>query len=135
MRTKSHADFLHSIQQLQPCRRDVCFLGEFKKLVSRGQSFALESTISGHTHIRLIRETKEQEYTIKLHYLWISSPLESIARVKQRVSKGGHHVPTADIRSRFARSLVNLADHYLPLADRWVIWDNQISPPKPWQTM
>jgi predicted ABC-type ATPase len=106
-------------------------LGEFKKLVSRGQSFALESTISGHTYIRQFREAKEQGYTIELHYLWISSPLESIARVKQRVSKGGHHVPAADIRRRFARSLVNLADHYLPLADRWVIWDNQISPPRP----
>ena len=35
-----------------------------------------------------------------------------------------------DIRRRFGRSLNNLVDHYLPLADRWVIWDNQISPLK-----
>jgi predicted ABC-type ATPase len=37
---------------------------------------------------------------------------------------------TVDIRRRFGRSLNNLVDHYLPLADRWVIWDNQISPLK-----
>lgn len=57
-------------------------LAEFRKLVSKSKSFALESTISGHTYIRLIREAKEQGYQIELHYLWISSPLESIARVK-----------------------------------------------------
>jgi len=44
--------------------------------------------------------------------------------------KGGHDVPVADIRRRFARSLVHLAADYAPLADRWEVWDNQTSPPK-----
>ena len=106
-------------------------LGEFARMLEKRLSFALESTLSGHTYIRHLKEAKAAGYRIELHYLWISDPAESIARVKQRVSKGGHHVPANDIRRRFHRSLANLADHYLPLADDWVIWDNRISPPKP----
>jgi predicted ABC-type ATPase len=41
------------------------------------------------------------------------------------VRAGGHHVPAADIRRRFKRSLVHLVEDYLPLATRWVIWDNR----------
>jgi predicted ABC-type ATPase len=106
-------------------------LQEFDRLLRKNASFALESTLSGHTYIRHLEHAKSLGYQIELHYLWISDPAESIARVKQRVSKGGHHVPAADIRRRFHRSLSNLADNYLPLADRWVIWDNRVSPPKP----
>lgn len=106
-------------------------LEEFSRLLTKQASFALESTISGQTYIKYLQRAKQAGYHIELHYLWISDPSESIARVKQRVSKGGHHVPTQDIRRRFYRSLANLFDLYLPLADAWIIWDNRISPPKP----
>jgi predicted ABC-type ATPase len=51
-----------------------------------------------------------------------------VRRVRQRVRKGGHSVPEADIRRRFTRSLKHLVEDYLPLADRWRIWDNDQSP-------
>jgi predicted ABC-type ATPase len=50
--------------------------------------------------------------------------------VRERVKKGGHHVPAGDIRRRFKRSLVHLLDDYLPLAARWIVWDNRDMPPK-----
>ena len=49
-------------------------------------------------------------------------------RVRERVRKGGHDVPAADVRRRFERSLINLARHYLPLADEWSIVDNSSTP-------
>lgn len=109
-------------------------LEEFENLLQRQESFALESTLSGLTYKKLFRQAKSQGYEIELHYLWISDPAESIARVKQRVRKGGHHVPAEDIKRRFHRSLRHLQDDYLPLADRWIVWDNRISPPKPLAT-
>jgi len=109
-------------------------LEEFDRLLGKNESFALESTLSGRTYIRLFQNAKSQGYRIVLHYLWISSPSESIARVKQRVRKGGHHVPATDIRRRFHRSLIHLVNDYLPIADQWVVWDNRISPPKPLAT-
>ena len=50
--------------------------------------------------------------------------------MRQRVRMGGHHVPVADIRRRFKRSLVHLLDDYLPLASGWAIWDNLGLPAK-----
>jgi predicted ABC-type ATPase len=74
----------------------------------RRETFALESILSGKTYIRLFRRAREMGFEIELHYLWLSSPAQAIARVRQRVQQGGHHVPAADIRRRFQRSLVHL---------------------------
>jgi predicted ABC-type ATPase len=90
----------------------------------------IESTLSGKTYLRLFRRAHRLGYDIELNYLWLSSPSHAIARVRERVKKGGHHVPAADIRRRFKRSLVHLLDDYLPLAARWIVWDNRDMPPK-----
>jgi predicted ABC-type ATPase len=50
--------------------------------------------------------------------------------VRQRVRQGGHNVPATDIRRRFQRSLVHLLHNYLPLADRWAVWDSRNLPAK-----
>ena len=50
--------------------------------------------------------------------------------MRQRVRLGGHHVPAADIRRRFKRSLVHLLDDYLPLASRRAVWDSRGLPAK-----
>src|SRR5207244_2522669 len=96
----------------------------------RRETFALESTLSGKTYIRLFQRALKSGYKIELHYLWLSNPAQAIARVRQRVKLGGHHVPVADIRRRFRRSLVHLVNDYLPLATRWAIWDSRSLPVK-----
>jgi len=67
---------------------------------------------------------------LELHYLWLSNVAQAIARVRRRVRLGGHDVPVSDIRRRFYRSLLHLTGNYLPLATRWVIWDNRGLPAK-----
>jgi len=99
-------------------------LQEIHDDIRRRQTFALETTLSGKTYIRLFRRARQLGYEIELHYLWLSSPMQAIARVRQRVQLGGHHVLAADIRRRFKRSLIHLLNDYLPLASRWAIWDN-----------
>lgn len=94
------------------------------------ETFALESTLSGKTYIRLFRRARKLGYEIELHYLWLSSPMQAIARVRQRVQQGGHHVPVADIRRRFKRSQIHLLDDYLDLAINWAIWDSRQLPAK-----
>jgi len=86
--------------------------------------------LSGKTYIRLFQRALKGGYEIELHYLWLSSPAQAIARVRQRVKLGGHHVPARDIRRRFKRSLAHLLDDYLPLATRWAIWDSRSLPVK-----
>ena len=105
-------------------------LREVHDNIRRQQTFALETTLSGKTYIRLFNRARQLGYEIELHYLWLSSPTQAIARVRQRVQLGGHDVPAADVRRRFKRSLVHLLDDYLPLASRWAIWDSRGLPAK-----
>ena len=105
-------------------------LTQVDECLRRRKTFALESTLSGKTYIRLFRRARQLGYEIELHYLWLSSSVQAIARVRRRVQQGGHHVPAADIRRRFKRSLVHLADDYLPLATRWAVWDSRSLPAK-----
>jgi predicted ABC-type ATPase len=104
-------------------------LNEVRVLVRRRETFALESTLSGRTYLRLLREAKRQGYRIQLHYLWLPAVSLAIARVRERVNKGGHNVPVADIRRRFHRSRAHFVTDYAPLADRWAVWDNRSQPP------
>ena len=104
-------------------------LAQIDKCFSTRETFALESTLSGKTYIRLFKQARKIGFEIELHYLWLSSPAQAIARVRQRVQQGGHHVPAADIRRRFKRSLVLLFEEYLPLASRWAVWDTRCMPP------
>jgi predicted ABC-type ATPase len=103
-------------------------LTQVDECLRRCETFALETTLSGKTYIRLFERARKLGYEIELHYLWLSSPAQAIARVRQRVKLGGHHVPAADIRRRFKRSLIHLPADYLPLASRWAVWDSRSLP-------
>src|SRR5438132_9559966 len=105
-------------------------LREVRESIDRHETFALESTLSGKTYIRTFKHALSLSYELELHYLWLSSVEQAIARVRRRVRMGGHNVPAADIRRRFTRSLTHLIDDYLPLATRWAIWDNRGLPAK-----
>lgn len=104
---------------------------ETAELIASGTSFALESTISGSGHAGTLRKAKLAGFRIAIHFLWLPSPKESVVRVKSRVKKGGHHVPTKDIMRRYPRIMENLIHLYLPLADEWFFWDSQGLPPVP----
>lgn len=104
-------------------------LSEIRESIRGKKTFALESTLSGKTYVRLLRGAKTRGFRIYLHYLWLPTPAIAVARVRERVKKGGHNVPVADIKRRFGRSLQHLTSAYAPLADRWAVWNNESSPP------
>jgi predicted ABC-type ATPase len=85
--------------------------------------FAVESTLSGLTLARRLERLAAAGYVVHVVYLWLPSPDLAVARVRQRVEAGGHHVPEADVRRRFWRSLVNFDRVYRPLAASWRIYD------------
>lgn len=105
-------------------------LEEFDSFITKHETFAIESTLSGTTYIRRLKQVKRQGFRLYLHYLWLPNSLMALARVRERVKKGGHNVPEADVRRRFGRSLRHFVDDYVALADRWAVWDNQTSPPR-----
>lgn len=105
-------------------------LQEVRECISHRETFALESTLSGRTYLQVFTQALKAGYEIELHYLWLATPAQAIARVQQRVRLGGHNVPASDIRRRFQRSLDHLVNDYLPLAARWAVWDNRGLPAK-----
>ena len=70
----------------------------FDACVRRGESFAFETTLSGRGYARMIPHWQKLGYRVILYYLQLPSPEAAIARVRQRVEMGGHHVPDDLIR-------------------------------------
>jgi predicted ABC-type ATPase len=100
------------------------FLRRINELVESGDDFAFESTLSGRAYTRLFRRRRESGYDIVLFYLWIPGVEFSAERVASRVENGGHDIPPDAIVRRYIKSLCNLFNLYIPLANRTLIFDN-----------
>src|SRR5438067_1726614 len=70
-------------------------LNEIRGSLSRGETFALETTLSGRTYVITFKRALELGYELELHFLWLSNVEQAIARVRRRVRMGGHDVPVS----------------------------------------
>jgi predicted ABC-type ATPase len=85
--------------------------------------FAFETTLSGRRWPRLLHTLESARYFTSLIYLWLPSDELAVSRVRHRVERGGHDVPDGDVRRRYASSLRNLREIWLPRVDAWQILD------------
>lgn len=99
-------------------------LQELDRHFSARQSFSFETTLSGRAYLRHIRSWQAAGHRVKLIFLQLDSAEEAIARVAQRVRQGGHDIPEATIRRRFAAGRENFERLYAPLVDAWALYDN-----------
>jgi len=99
-------------------------LREIERHFEARTSFAFETTLAGRGYLRLIDRWQAAGYRVKLIFLKVASPEEAIDRVAQRVRQGGHDVPEAVIRRRFAAGHSNFERLYAPKVDAWMIYDN-----------
>lgn len=91
--------------------------------LERGESFAVETTLSGHRGLRLLSEAKEGGFLARLIYVGLESAELAKGRVEQRVREGGHDIPPEAIRRRYHRSLANLPEA-LSEASEALVFDN-----------
>ncbi len=91
--------------------------------LANNESFAAETTLSGHTYLRMMAEARQKGWQVNLIYVGIENIETSIQRVATRVAQGGHNVPEEDIRRRYTRSLSNLSIA-IQQADQILIFDN-----------
>ena len=94
-----------------------------RALIQAGQSFALETTLTGHSELRVMADAQAAGYKITLVYVGLADALISLARVRERVARGGHDIPGPIIMRRYCKSLANLRAA-IELADRIFILDN-----------
>jgi len=101
-------------------------LARFEALVAgngRGGDFTLETTLAGRTYLRRLADAKRRGWRVHLLYFAVASPEIALERIARRVAEGGHAIPEAEARRRFARSLRNLPG-YIALADLWRVLDH-----------
>ena len=92
--------------------------------VRRGESFAIETTLSGRGYARLIPAWQRAGYRVTIFFLELPSAELAAQRVADRVAQGGHDIPEPVIRRRFAAGKQNFLKLYKPLADAWRHYDN-----------
>ncbi len=99
-------------------------LEQIRDLSRKRIDFGLETTLSGKSYASLFRRLKQEGYRINLFFLWIPDASMAVARVADRVRRGGHHIPEDDIRRRHARGMHNFVEVYRPLLDAWILFEN-----------
>jgi predicted ABC-type ATPase len=105
-------------------------LKEIRAYSRLGASFAFETTLAGRTYARMIPAWRAEGYHVKLFFLSLPSVEMAIARVAERVRQGGHDVPEAVIRRRFAAGRANFDRLYRELVDSWALYDNSGKEPQ-----
>lgn len=103
-------------------------LEELRVVVAAGESFCVETNLAGRGLAHWIADWRERGYTVRLVFTALDSPELALRRVASRVASGGHDVPEAVVRRRWAAGLRALFDLYLPLVDRWQILDSSDGP-------
>ncbi|MEZ6132162.1 MAG: zeta toxin family protein [Planctomycetaceae bacterium] len=115
----------------QNLRAGRLLLERIRESAADQQDFGFETTLSGRSYVKLMKELREQGYRIELFFLWLPTAEMAVSRVAERVRKGGHSIPEPVIRRRFKRGLHNLFHRYRSLVDDCWLFDGANFPPRP----
>jgi predicted ABC-type ATPase len=99
-------------------------LARLRTLAQTRADFAFETTLASRSFARWLVDLRRSGYRTHLAFLSLPDPDLAVARVAGRVRQGGHSVPEAVIRRRFARGLSNFLETYRTVVDTWQVFDN-----------
>jgi predicted ABC-type ATPase len=85
--------------------------------------FAFETTLGGNTMGSLLEKAISSGIEVRIWYVGLESAELHIARVRSRVSMGGHDIPEGKIRERYTRSRMKLIE-LLPKLAELRVFDN-----------
>jgi predicted ABC-type ATPase len=92
-------------------------------LIAQGVSFCFETVFSHPSKIDFLARAKANGYKIILIYIHLFDSGLNEARVRQRVTEGGHSVPTEKIHARIPRTVKHIKTA-LAIVDEARILDN-----------
>ena len=90
--------------------------------IAHGEDYAFETTLGGDTIAARLRDASTS-HDVLMWFCGLDSPEHHTARVRLRVSQGGHDIPEAKIRERYRSSIANLVA-LLPHLSRLQVYDN-----------
>lgn len=105
-------------------------LDQIRLLADKRSDFGFETTLSGVTYVALLRKLKAKGYRVHLFFLWIPTVEMALARIADRVRRGGHQIPELVVRRRFRKGITHLFRLYRPMLDSWTLFDNSAAAPR-----
>ena len=93
------------------------------RLLADRHSFVIETTLTGRSELELMEAALAAGFKISLVYIGLDDIQISIARVQERIRRGGHAVPYGDLIRRYHRSLGQL-EAAMAKAHRVLLFDN-----------
>ena len=97
-------------------------------MLARRVTFGFETVGSHPSKLEFIDQAHKFGYIVTVMFVATEDPRINIARIANRVSKGGHGVSDEKVVSRHKRTLELLYDYYLK-ADNMSVWDNSETSP------
>lgn len=101
-----------------------------QKQVANGNSFAIETTLSGVGYARMTPQWRALGYFVELFFLSLPSADYAVERVAKRVAQGGHFIPEDVVRRRFDAGLSNFHNAYKTIVGAWTLMDASQEPIK-----
>ncbi len=98
-------------------------LASAKEHISKQESFAVETTLSGKGYLQMMVDARIRGFEVVLVYIGTENVEINLARIRNRVLAGGHDVPEGDVRRRYLRSFKSLATA-VQRADHTILFDN-----------
>ena len=98
-------------------------LKRMHELINEKENFGFETTLTTLSYKGFLNRAKQNGYTIRLLFLWLSSPAIAKQRVRKRVLEGGHSIPEDVITRRYYKGIKNLFS-FLDISDEWLIINN-----------
>ena len=100
-------------------------LKRIDELLNEGVTFAIETTLSTRSYVKLVTKAQQRGYEVHLLFCWLNSPDVAKLRVEQRVANGGHGIPADTIERRYWRGIRNFFELYCDIVDTWTLVDNR----------
>ena len=98
-------------------------LKKINDCIEKGISFTQETTLSGRKTETTAKQVKNLGYHVRLFYIGLDTASESLARIANRVRRGGHNIPENDVTRRF-EGRWEAVSKVLPYCDEAEFYDN-----------
>ena len=118
-----NSDELARDLSITPQHAGMLVLDKMNTIFSTHDSFVFETTLAGKFPGKLIRRAHSEGYKVEFLYVILSSVEQNLARVRERVERGGHNVAESIVRRRHDKSLCNF-DAIYKLVDDWRLYNN-----------
>ena len=117
------SSFLGVLKEVDPIVGVLAALDQIPACIDRRISFTQETTLSGRKTETTAKQVKDLGYHVRLFYIGLDTAAESLARIQNRVRRGGHDIPENDVERRFAGRW-EAVSKVLPYCDEAEFYDN-----------